>query len=81
VELHFLFLEMFLPCQSYFISFTDFVYPDFNETTGIVFNGDAGTTVCWDDPTVSPDTSYSDGSLQLFIFFYFNVFGLAVAVW
>ncbi|CAE7692754.1 unnamed protein product, partial [Symbiodinium microadriaticum] len=26
-----------------------FVYVDFNDTTGIVFNGDAGTTVCRDD--------------------------------
>jgi hypothetical protein len=30
----------------------DFVYVDFNDTTGIVFNGDAGTTVCRDDPLV-----------------------------
>ena len=34
------------------VLFVDFVYPDFNETTGIVFNGDSGTTVCWDDPDV-----------------------------
>lgn len=27
----------------------DFVYQDFNETTGLIFNGDAGTTSCFDD--------------------------------
>lgn len=37
----------------YLLTLIDFVYPDFNETTGIVFNGDSGTTVCWDDPSVS----------------------------
>ena len=28
----------------------DFVYKDFNETSGLVFNGDAATTNCRDDP-------------------------------
>ena len=28
----------------------DFVYKDFNETSGLVFTGDAATTNCHDDP-------------------------------
>jgi len=28
---------------------SDFVYPNFNETTGLIFNGDAGTTSCTSD--------------------------------
>jgi len=28
----------------------DFLYADFNETTGLRFNGAAGTSSCWDDP-------------------------------
>jgi hypothetical protein len=29
---------------------SDFVFHDFNETTGLIFNGIAGTTNCFDDP-------------------------------
>lgn len=32
---------------------SDFVYGDFNVTTGLIFNGAAGTTACWDDPAQS----------------------------
>ncbi len=32
---------------------SDFVYTDFHETHGLVFNGDAGTTACAFDPLVS----------------------------
>lgn len=32
----------------YFVK-ADFIYDDFNETTGLIFNGDAGTTVCYDE--------------------------------
>jgi hypothetical protein len=31
----------------------DFVFADFNETAGLVINGDAGTTVCHFDMSVS----------------------------
>ena len=31
-------------------TYSDFVYKDFNETSGLVLNGDAGTTNCHDDP-------------------------------
>lgn len=34
-------------------TFIDFSYPDFNETTGLVFVADAGTTNCKFDPLVS----------------------------
>ena len=30
----------------------DFIFSDFNETTGLIFNKDAGTTSCFDDPLV-----------------------------
>ena len=35
---------------SLYYCYSDFVYKDFNETSGLVFNGDAGTTNCHDDP-------------------------------
>jgi len=31
-------------------TYGDFVYKDFNETSGLILNGDAGTTNCHDDP-------------------------------
>jgi len=42
----------------------DFVYKDFNDTTGLVFVGDAGTTDC----NLSPDHAYGDvqGKADLF---------------
>ena len=39
---------------------SDFVYTDFHETHGLVFNGDAGTTACAYDPLVR----------DIFLFFY-----------
>lgn len=38
-------------CSDLFI-ILDFIYADFNETTGLVINGDAGTTVCSDNSLV-----------------------------
>lgn len=37
-------LISFIPCRA------DFVYQDFNETTGLIFVGASGTTNCYDNP-------------------------------
>lgn len=48
------FFAVFLAINSIFKKATaDFVYKDFNETTGLIFNGAAGTTSCWNDPARS----------------------------
>ena len=36
--------------MSVYLSRGDFVYQDFNETTGLLFNGNAATTSCFDNP-------------------------------